>query len=90
MKRYEVKDDNVVLYFDAIESGSQSCFDVIVQPVFQVESAKESNIKIYDYYHTKHSMSMPYNLSKWQGMLTFIKHEDLINCHGMIFSHNIS
>ena len=62
MKRYEVNDDNVVLYFDAIQSGSQSCVDVVVQPVFQVEATKDSNIKIYDYYHTEHSMSLSYNL----------------------------
>ena len=62
MKRYEVKDDNVVLYFDEIQSRSQVCFDVVVQLAFQVADAKDSNIQIYDYYHTEHAKSLSYNL----------------------------
>ena len=62
MKRYEVKDDNVVLYFDEIQSKSQVCVDVVVDAAFRVEDAKESNVKIYDYYHTEYSKSVSYNL----------------------------
>lgn len=62
VKRYEMKDDTLVLYFDEIESDTKLCVDVVVQQQFRVSDAKDSNIKIYDYYQPEHSKSLSYNL----------------------------
>lgn len=61
MKRFEVKDDTVVLYFDEIGARS-TCFSLDVHAVFHVEDVKDSTIKVYDYYQPEHSTSTSYIL----------------------------
>lgn len=62
VKRHEVKDDTVVLYFDQISSHNDLCVSLVVQHVYKVNDAKEANIKIYDYYQPEHSKIVSYSL----------------------------
>ena len=62
VKRFELKDDKVVLYFNEMESKKDYCVAVEVQQVFEVNDAKDANVKIYDYYQPERVQSVSYNL----------------------------
>lgn len=62
VKRHDVTGDTVVLYFDQITSQTDVCVSLVAQHVYQVDDAKEANVKIYDYYQPEHSKIVSYNL----------------------------
>ena len=62
VKRFELKDDKVVLYFNEMELKKKYCVAVQVQQVFEVNDAKDANVKIYDYYQPERVQSVSYNL----------------------------
>ena len=62
VKRYELKDDVVILYFDEMVAKKDYCVGIDVHAAFEVNDAKDANIKIYDYYQPEHGISVSYNL----------------------------
>ena len=71
VKRFELQGDVVVLYFDELESEKDYCVSVDVQLAFQVNDAKDANVKIYDYYQPEHGISISYNLPNNKGISLF-------------------
>ena len=62
VKRHEMNNGVLVLYFDRIPADSDVCVSLVVKHAFKVADAKDANIKIYDYYQPEHSKSVSYNL----------------------------
>ena len=67
MKRFELQGEDVLLYFDEINSLEEYCVAVEVQAVFEVYDAIKANVKIYDYYHPEYQQSVAYHLSNHNG-----------------------
>jgi len=57
--------DLVVLYFDQMESEKDYCIAVDVHAAFEVNDARDANVKIYDYYQPEHARSVAYNMQKY-------------------------
>ena len=70
VKRYEVKGDTVVIYFDQIAANHGTCVSLILQPAFEVNEAKDSPIKVYDYYQPEQSRSISYHLPSSKDLQT--------------------
>ena len=68
VKRFELQGDVVVLYFEELKSKKDYCVAVDVHAAFQVNDAKDANVKIYDYYQPDHAKSVSYNLPKTKGI----------------------
>ena len=86
----------MVLYFNEMESKKDYCVAVEVQQVFEVNDAKDANVKIYDYYQPERVQSVSYNLPRdiGQGMIGTIfmlLHLNYNSCLNFICSyfHNI-
>ena len=70
MKRFELKQgDVVVLYFDEMVVERDYCVGVDVRAAFEVNDAKDANVKIYDYYQPEHAISVSYNLLPSAGVI---------------------
>jgi hypothetical protein len=74
VKRFELKDDKVILYFNEMESKKDYCVAVEVQQTFEVNDAKDANVKIYDYYQPEYVQSVAYNFPLGIGQGMSIKH----------------
>ena len=72
MKRFELQGDDVLLYFDEINSLEEYCVAVEVQAVFEVYDAKKANVKIYDYYQPEYQQSVAYHLPNHNGTFFFV------------------
>jgi len=62
VKRYEMKGDVIVLYFDEISSERETCVSILLHAAYQVADVKDATIKIYDYYQPEHGRSISYHL----------------------------
>ena len=56
-----------------------------VHAAFQVNDAKDANVKIYDYYQPDHAKSVSYNLPKTKGIKYWIY---IFNCETKTFQIN--
>lgn len=79
MKRHDVTGDTVVLYFDQITSQTDVCVSLVAQHVYQVDDAKEANVKIYDYYQPEHSKIVSYNLPNGTNLNISSPHRNDLN-----------
>lgn len=57
----------MVLYFNEMESKKDYCVPVEFQQFFEVNDAKDANVKIYDYYQPERVQSVSYNLPQMIG-----------------------
>ena len=62
MKRFEANNHKLVLYFDQIAPQIPLCVSIILNQMFKVNDAKESNVKVFDYYQPDLSQSVAYRL----------------------------
>ena len=62
IKRFELRRDVVVLYFEKMNAQEEYCVAVDVDAVYQVDDKKGANIKIYDYYQPEYEKSVEYHL----------------------------
>lgn len=62
VKRHELNEATLILYFDQISAHVDTCVSLVVQQIASVDNAKEANVKVFDYYESEHSRSVSYYL----------------------------
>jgi len=61
LKRYEVEDNKINLYFDYFDQN-QKCFTIRISQDTVVTNPKPANVKVYDYYQTELTTSTSYSV----------------------------
>nr|BAR45620.1 alpha-2-macroglobulin 3 [Vargula sp. RS-2014] len=61
LKRYEVEENKVNLYFDYFDQN-QKCFTIRMDQDTVVTNPKPANVKVYDYYQTELTTSTSYSI----------------------------